>query len=38
MRLFISKNELKTITIKEHQFNDRDYTVLYIKKNREILL
>jgi hypothetical protein len=39
MRLFISKYELGMVTIKEHQFHDRDNTVLYIgKESRDITI
>jgi hypothetical protein len=30
---FISKYELRKITFKEHQFNDKDTTLLYSRKH-----
>jgi hypothetical protein len=37
LRVFISKYELTLITIEEHQFQERDSTLFFIKKNRNIM-
>jgi hypothetical protein len=37
MAVFISKYELRTVTIKEDQFHNRDNTMLYSRKIRMIL-
>jgi hypothetical protein len=37
MRLFIRKYEIRKLILEEHNFHDRDITLLYYRKNRENL-